>query len=118
MGTSLSTRPVENPDELALFGDDWTSLGKPHSDRFRDACRQVAAENGGDVDPSKVRALLLEDDGILSIPARQYSALWGTACSRTGYLVKTDVRVPIVGEGSKGNRNKDCLLRRWVGEPL
>lgn len=114
--TTLGTGPLEDPDQIALFADNWTALAKPAADRFRDACRQVAQRHGGDVDPSAVRQLLLVG-GELDIPVRQYSALWSTAAARGGYLEKTDQLVPITGAGSKGNTNKSCYLRRWIGDP-
>lgn len=110
--TTLATSPVENPDELALFADNWTAVGKPFADRFREACQLEAERNDGWVNPNLVRARLMAN-GPIDNP-RQLSALWSTACARGGYLVKTEVRVPIVGEGSRGNGNKSVPLRRWV----
>lgn len=114
--TTLSTGPLEDPDQVALFADSWTTLGKPAADRFREACRQVACNHNGDVDPSLVRQLLLVG-GELDIPPRQYSALWSTACARGGYLEKTNRMVPITGAGSKHNGNKSVWMRRWIGDP-
>lgn len=108
--TTLATRPVEDPAQLDLFADTQTPLGKPFADKFRAACQRVATANGGDVDPNKVRALLLDD---IDYDPRQYAALWAPACGRNGFLVKTGVRVPICGVGSRGNSNKDIELRRW-----
>lgn len=113
-GTTLASHDLDDPAQIALFADNWTSLGVGAADRFKEACRQVAAEHDGDVNPSLVRAKLLVA-GELDIPCRQYSALWGTACSRDGYLQKTGVRVQIVGAGSKGNGNKSVEMRRWIG---
>lgn len=111
--TSLSTRPVENPDELALFGDNWTSLGKPFADAFRDACKADADANDGWVHPSRVSALLHKEFGDFN--PRQFSASWAPACGREGYLDKTDRKAPIDPSVSKGNGNKDIKLRRWRG---
>lgn len=108
--TTLAARPVTNPDELALFADDWTALAKPFADAFRDACRADALAHDGWVSPNRVRLALLEHPDYAP---RQFSALWGTACSRDGYLDKTDVWVPIDGDGSRGNGNKSVRLRRW-----
>lgn len=112
--TTLATQPVEDPDQIALFADDWTALGKPAADRFRDACRAEAEANDGWVDPNKVRARLLSGD-TLDIEPRKYAALWSTACAKNGYLDKTNVLVPITGAGSLGNGNKSVPLRRWRG---
>lgn len=110
--TTLAARSVDNPDELALFADNWTATAKPFADRFHDACKAEADRNAGWVDPSQVRARLIADGGIDN--PRQLSALWSSACSRGGYMVKTDVLVPITGEGSRGNGNKSVPLRRWA----
>lgn len=110
--TSLATSPVDNPDELALFADNWTPVVKPFADRFREACKAEADRNHGWIDPSLVRARLLAD-GPIENP-RQLSGLWSASCGRDGFMVKTDVWVPIVGAGSKGNGNKSVPLRRWV----
>ncbi|MBS45332.1 MAG: hypothetical protein CMH83_19610 [Nocardioides sp.] len=116
-GTVLGVGEVEEPDLLALIADEWTPLAVDPRDRFREACRQVACDHGGDVDPSLVRAKLLDAHGNLDIPSRQFSALWSTATGRGGYLENTDTFVPITGTGSRGNTNKACRLRRWVGDP-
>jgi hypothetical protein len=113
MSTQLATFPVEEPDLLSLIADPWTPLSP--AARFRDACEAEARMCDGWVNPSAVRARLLGPDGTLDIDPRQFSALWSTACARGGYLTKTDVLVPIVGVGSKGNTNKSVPLRRWVG---
>lgn len=120
-GVSLGARPADNPDELALFADGWTSLSKPVADRFREACWQDALDNCGDVNPNHVREVFLVD-GELSVNPRQYSALWSKASAAAdGYLdIKVDgngdvIKVGIAGEGSKGNTNKDVPMRRWRG---
>lgn len=108
--TSLATHPVDDPDQLALIADDWTSLRKPFADAFREACEAEARMHDGWVNPNNVRARLL--DRVAENP-RQFSALWSTACARDGYLVKTEVPVQISGKGSKGNTNKSTVWRRW-----
>lgn len=110
--TSLAVRPVNNPDELALFADNWTSLGKPFSEKFRAACERVAGRHNGWVDPNLVRDELIDEPDY---SPRTYSAQWGPACGKSGFMVKTDVEVPIQADGSKGNGNKNVRLRRWVG---
>lgn len=112
--TTLATHPVEDPDQIALFADNWTALAKPAADRFQEACRAEAEEHDGWVDPNLVRARLLSGDE-LDIPPRQYAALWSTACAKDGYLDKTTELVQITGVGSKGNGNKSVPLRRWRG---
>lgn len=107
--TTLAARPVSNPDELALFADPWTSLAKPFADAFHDATLADALAHDGEVDPNRVRLALLDHDGF---NPRQLSALWCTACAADGWLDKTDVTVPIAGEGSRGNGNKSVRLRR------
>lgn len=116
-GVALATGPADEPDLLSLIADGWTPLAKPAADRFRAACRSVARDHSGDVNPSLVRALLLDANGELDIPPRQFSALWATACARGGYLEKTDVMVPITGAGSRHNGNKSVRMRRWIGDP-
>lgn len=110
--TTLAARPVENPDELALFADNWTTLGKPLADAFRDACEAEALACDGWVNPNHVRARLLDHPNY---EPRQYAALWSTGCARDGYMVKTEHPVAIAGEGSRGNTNKNTVWRRWVG---
>lgn len=108
--TTLSARPVEDPDLLSLIADEQTPLGKPLADKFRAACKRVADAHGGDVNPNLVRQQLENDPDY---NPRQYAALWAPACGPKGFLDKTDVRVPICGAGSRGNSNKDVELRRW-----
>lgn len=108
--TALATHPLEDPDQVAIFADGWTVFGKPFADRFRAACEAEALAHDGWVNPNNVRARLLTEGDF---DPRQYSALWGTACSRDGYLDKTDQLVQITGEGSRGNGNKSVRLRRW-----
>ena len=107
--TILSARPVSDPDELALFADNWTALHKPFADAFHDATIADGRGHDGEVNPNRVRLALLDH---IDFNPRQFSALWGTACAADGWLDKTDVRVPIAGEGSRGNGNKDVRLRR------
>jgi hypothetical protein len=108
--TTLATNPLDDPDQIALFGDSWTTLGKPLADTFRDACETEAREHGGWVNPNAVRARLLDDPAY---EPRQYAALWSVACSRDGYLDKTDRPVRIAGAGSRGNTNKSTTWRKW-----
>jgi hypothetical protein len=110
--TTLATQPVEDPDQLALIADNWTTLGRPFSEKFRAACERVAGRQGGWVDPNAVRAELIDEPDY---EPRRYAAQWAPACGRDGFLEKTDVLVPIRGEGSRGNGNKSVPLRRWVG---
>lgn len=107
--TILAARPVEDPDQLALIADNWTSLAKPFADAFRDATIADGQAHDGEVNPNRVRLALLDHVGY---SPRQLSALWGSACAADGWLDKTDVTVPIAGEGSRGNGNKDVRLRR------
>jgi len=111
--TTTAARPVdpEQADLLTLIADEWTTLGKPFADAFRDACWDDAIENAGTVNPNRVRKVLMKRNDY---DPRQLSALWGSACStKRGFLDKTDERVDIDPDGSKGNGNKDVLLRRW-----
>lgn len=110
---TLATRPVDEPDLLALIADEQTPLGKPFADKFRDACESEARMCGGWVDPNAVRLRLLDDPDY---NPRQYAALWSTATARkTGYLDVTDIPVRIHGEGSRGNGNKTTVFRKWRG---
>lgn len=115
-GAVLATHGLDDPDQIALFADDWTALGKPAADRFRDACLADALAHGGWVSPNRVRQAFLSG-GQIDINPRQYAALWSTACARDGYLTKTDETEQITGLGSRGNTNKSVRLRRWVGDP-
>lgn len=108
--TTLATHPLEDPDQVALWADGWTPLGKPFADRFRDACEAEALAHDGWVNPNNVRARLLDE---LDFDPRTYSAQWGPACGRDGFLDKTDRLVQISGEGSRGNGNKSVRMRRW-----
>ena len=108
--TTLSTHPLDDPDQLALIADEHTPLGKPLADAFRDACEAEAHAWGGWVNPNNVRARLLDHPNY---EPRQYSALWSVACGRDGYLDKTEHRVHIAGAGSRGNSNKSTTWRRW-----
>lgn len=111
--TTLSARPVEDPDQLALIADDWTATARPFAEAFRDACLAEAVGNDRWVDPNRVRRRLIAEFGATGYDPRQLSALWSASCGRSGFLDKTDVEVPIVGEGSRGNANKNVRLRRW-----
>ncbi len=108
--TTLATNPLDDPDQIALFADSWTTLGKPLADAFRDACEAEALSHDGWVNPNNVRARVLDHD---SYEPRQYAALWSVACSRDGYLDKTDRPVRIAGTGSRGNTNKSTTWRKW-----
>jgi hypothetical protein len=119
--TTLAARPVEDPDQLSLIADSWTTLGKPFADAFRDACEAEAHAHGfwggvdhggfGWVNPSAVRARVLDHE---SYEPRRYAALWSTGCARDGYMTKTDRPVAITGQGSRGNLNKSTFWRMWI----
>ena len=113
--TTLSTSPVEDPDQLALIADDWTPLAVPFADAFKEACRAEALASGGWVNPNAVRARLIAQYGADGFNPRQLSALWSSATgTKSGYLdTHRDVVVPITGEGSRGNHNKSVPMRRW-----
>lgn len=112
--TRLRTRPVEDPDQLALIADDLTPLGVGAAERFRAACWAEAQAHDGIVDPNRVRLRLLNRANQLDIEPRKYAALWSTAAAKAGYLdVLTHRLVPISGPGSRGNTNKSVPLRRW-----
>lgn len=113
--TTLAARPVDDPDQLDLFADHATPLGKPFADAFRETCRAEADANDRWVNPSSVRARLIAQFGVDGYNPRQLSALWSSSCGKSGYMVKTDVPVAITGEGSRGNLNKNTVWRRWVG---
>lgn len=115
--TTLASTPVPDPDQLAIFADNWTALAKPFADAFRDACHAEAESHDGWVNPNNVRARLITEFGIDGYKPQQLSALWSSSCGPNGYMrVHRDVLVPIVGEGSRGNTNKSVPMRRWVGE--
>lgn len=115
--TTLATSPVEDPDQIALFGDDWTALKKPFADRFREVCEQVGAKADGWVNPNVVRALML--DGAVEFTyaeAKQYAGLWCKAAAKDGFLdTHRDVLVPIAGVGSTRNGGKSLPMRRLRG---
>jgi hypothetical protein len=110
--TTLATHDLEPNllDELALIADPHTTLRKPFADKFHDACEAEAQMRGGWVDPNAVRLRLI---GEPDYNPRQYAALWSVACSRDGYLDKTDRPVQIAGAGSRGNTNKSTTWRKW-----
>lgn len=111
-GLTLAARPVDEPDLLTLIADPYTPLAHEFSAKFRAACERIAGRQGGWVDPNEVRAELIDEPDY---EPRRYAAQWAPACGRDGFLEKTDVLVPIRGEGSRGNSNKSVPLRRWVG---
>jgi hypothetical protein len=111
--TTLATHPVDDPDQLALIGDDWTPLAVDLAEAFRSACRQDALAHNGYVNPNRVSLLLRSAVGEFN--PRWFSARWAPACSAKGFLDKTDVREPIDAAVSRGNGNKDVLLRKWRG---
>jgi hypothetical protein len=111
--TALSTHPLDDPDQLALIADDWTSLAIDLADAFRDACYAEATEHDGWVNPCSVTARLKARDPEVNM--RRVSALWSTACGRDGYLNRSDRLVQIDGSVSRGNGNKSVALRYWRG---
>lgn len=114
--TTLGTSPVDDPDQLSLIADNWTSLAVPFADAFYDACRAEAQEHDGWVNPNFVRARLIAALGPDGYDPRRLSAQWSSSCSRTGFMrVERSVLVPIEGEGSRGNSGKSVPMRRWVG---
>jgi hypothetical protein len=112
--TDLATHPVEDPDQLALYADEWTVTRVEFASRFKGACWFDAQRHGGWVNPNRVRRELISFYGDCYNP-RQLSALWSVATARDGYLDNTEERVQITGEGSRGNGGKSVRLRRWRG---
>ncbi|WP_232676722.1 hypothetical protein [Nocardioides sp. R-C-SC26] len=112
VGASASVDP--DGDLLALIADPWTARGVAFGNAFREACRHVAKNNAGVVNPNRVRALLLDHPDY---DPRRLAAMWSHASTcRDAYLKTTKRWVPITGEGSRGNRNKQVRLRIWIGE--
>ena len=111
--TTLSTHPLDDPDQLALIGDNWTSLGVDLAERFREACWEEARLHDGWVHPSSVTARIKAGEPEANM--RRVSALWSTACAADGYLDKTDRPAQLDGAVSKGNGNKSSTFRRWRG---
>lgn len=112
--THLATSPTDDPDQLALIADDWTTTRKPFADAFEAACRADAERHDGWVNPNHVRSLLIAEFGEDGYNPRQLSALWSKASSRDGFLTThRDVLVPIAGAGSRGNGGKSVPMRRW-----
>lgn len=108
-----SAHPVEDADQLALIGDNWTPLAVDLADRFRAACRAEALENDGWVHPCSVTGRLKAEDP--DVNTRRISALWAPAAGRDGYLDKTERPARLDGAVSKGNGNKESTYRRWRG---
>jgi hypothetical protein len=111
--TTLASRPLEDPDQLALIADDWTPLAVDKAEAFKAACWADARAHDGWVHPNRVSSLL-----AVSLPdfdPRWFSARWAPACGRDGFLDKTDRLAPIDAAVSKGNGNKEVRLRRWRG---
>lgn len=111
--TTLSTHPLEDPDQLALIADNWTVLGVDLADRFKDACWREAQAHDGWVHPCHVTARIKAADPDANM--RRVAALWSTATSRDGYLDNTDRPAKLDGSVSKGNGNKSATYRRWRG---
>lgn len=113
--TTLASRPVDEPNFLALIADGDTPLSKPFADRFRDACKADADAHGGEVNPNRVRAAMLAVEDFSAREVRQYAGLWSKAAGPNGYLDVPDRRntVPIDPSASTRNGNKDVPLRRW-----
>jgi hypothetical protein len=111
MSVHLSAIPVcdDQLDLLTLVADNDTPLGRLHRDDFEAACRAVADDNGW-VNPNAVSAWLHARFG--EINPRAYSAAWAGACSKNGFMSKTDAWVPIDGEHSRGNSGKSVRMRR------
>ena len=110
----LSTHSLEDPDQLALIADNWTTLAVDLADRFREACRAEAFAHDGWVHPCAVTARLKADDP--DVNTRRISALWSTAVARkNGYLDQTKRPAQLDGAVSKGNGNKESTYRRWRG---
>jgi hypothetical protein len=105
----------DQADFLDLLADDRTPLGKVAMEDFREACWADALAHDGEVHPSRVSAILHARFG--EIDPRSFSARWAPACGKHGFLDKTDVLVPIDGEHSRGNSNKEIRLRRWRDWP-
>lgn len=109
--TTLATSPVD-ADQLDLLDcitDESTPLGSLHRQDFEDACRAVA-DIDGYVNPNHVSARLHALFG--EVNPRWLSAMWSSACSRKGFLDKTDIWVQIDGTRSRGNSNKSTVYRR------
>jgi hypothetical protein len=111
--TVVGVGRLDEPDLLDLLADDRTPLGRIRMEDFRDACRADADAHGGWVHPSRVSALLHQRFG--EIDPRSFAARWAPACGKDGFLDKTDVLDGIDPEHSRGNGNKQILLRRWRG---
>lgn len=111
--TTLSTHALEDPDQLAIFADDWTPLAVDLTEAFKEACWAEARLHDGWVHPCKVTARLATADP--DVNKRRISALWSTACGKDGYLDRTDRMVQIDGSVSRGNGNKSVALRYWRG---
>ena len=95
-------------DLLALVADTDTPLGSLHADDFRAACE--ATQHEGVVNPNLVSAWLHARFG--EINPRWLSAMWSSACSRKGFLDKTDEWLPIDPTHSRGNGGKRVRARR------
>lgn len=115
--STLASSPVDEFGMLSLIADGDTPLSKPFADRFRETCRAVAAEHEGWIDPNEVRRRMLAVENFSAREARQYAGLWCKAAGRNGYLDVPDRKdtVPISGEGSTRNSNKEIPRRFWRG---
>lgn len=111
--TVVGTGRLDEPDLLDLLADDQAPLGRLRMDDFRDACWADAQAHGGEVHPSRVSALLHQRFG--EIDPRSFAARWAPACGRDGFMDKTDQLADIDPTHSRGNGNKQVLLRRWRG---
>jgi hypothetical protein len=111
--TVVGVGRLDEPDLLDLLADDRTPLGRLRMEDFRDACQADADAHDGWVHPSRVSALLHQRFG--QIDPRSFAARWAPACGSNGFLDKTDVLADIDPAHSRGNGNKQILLRRWRG---
>lgn len=112
--TSLATHALD-PDQLDLLAcitDTSTPLGSLHRDDFEAACRAVA-DSDGTVNPNHVSACLHSRFG--EVNPRWLSAMWSSACSKAGFMDRTDEWVQIDGTHSRGNGGKSVRLRRLRG---
>lgn len=119
---TFPSAPIEG-DTLAtvrMIGNDWRS--DVDWKVFVSACRLIARENDGVVDPNKVRVELTDFYGDLLIDPQRYASFWGLATRKPPKRVRRGQpdRAPFldnigwtINEDTKGkNAGKPLRLRR------
>lgn len=107
--TTLTHSPIID-GQLDLLDAVAAAEGPLDAEDFREACMEVARRHNGWVNPNHVSALMHERFDV--VKPRWFSAQWAGACGRNGFMIRTDIDVPIDPTYSRGNGNKAVKMRR------